>query len=352
MMLSKNTIDKKKKSIPTVFYIGKKIDQIEDVEGPYIHFFYIYQELIKKANVNAFSRKLRDNISNLISSDFIWIEYPFGRYPIILTLLLSCIWKKKIALIVRDLPVMQAKSLKTANKSTLFYMELELIEKMIVKKSNVLALFSQGFSEFMDTEGKTTFIFTPGVRKELLHKKDNNFTGNNEKKVLLYAGSLDRGGMISKISSLFSDIEGWELWIAGEGNEAIDLNKNTKYIGVLPYNEVEKLYDVADAVAIPYPFGGYFDVCTPLKTAEVLASCKPIISSSNKYILQYIQEIKLGQNVVFVDNWNIDSIQESLNAAENIIISREETIMKLENITWDKKAENIVTNVLNVLNND
>lgn len=295
----------KSKSAPQkVVFVGPSILNIEHVIGPHIASYYIVQELISQNKEVSFfdigvpnKRELR----NLLSCDAIWYIYPMGRMNGFLTYLTALLLNRKLIIYVNDLPILQFRDLMLQSRNVIKTMSMKLIENLLFSKAAVVISTSPYFFEHLHVTSKKKIVFPPGICKNDLFQ--NYEAGNNlPNNIVLYAGSLDRSGMITKISTMFRDIENWSFWIAGKGNERIDLNSNVRYFGLLPKVELFNLYSEADAIIIPYPQLEYYNLIIPLKSAETLVTNKPIITSKLKGIEAYIDFLGIKDNVIFVED--------------------------------------------------
>lgn len=107
---------------------------------------------------------------------------------------------------------------------------------------------------------------------------------DGKKKVCLYTGTLDRDFGILDLAKAFQLITDAQLWICGRGNALQELkeisnqNKNIKCFGFLPQDRIAKLRDECDYLINPRrPTGTFTKYSFPSKTAEYMASGKPVI---------------------------------------------------------------------------
>jgi glycosyltransferase involved in cell wall biosynthesis len=279
-----------------------------------------------------------------MTSDVIWADYPTARLAGLLVLIVLYIYRKDLILRIRDLPIEQRKDICKKDRSPIFNLQLRMIEKMLVWKANIIILSGPGFINHINPRTSNIINFPTGVCKDQLVNGAKSKTESN-KYILAYAGSLDRSGMIEQLSSIFSEIYGWEFWIAGEGNETIDENENTKYFGLLSYLEVQKFYENADAIIIPYPNKEYYKICIPLKIGEVLATCKPIIMLKLPSIEKYLKFVGLENNVIYVNDWSKEELEKALQRAKSIDINIEHTINKLKDINWEDRTKKLLIEI-------
>ena len=107
---------------------------------------------------------------------------------------------------------------------------------------------------------------------------------DGSKSVCLYTGTVDKAFGIVDLAEAFREIPNAELWICGGGNAAQRLSEiatesnNVKYFGFLPQDKVADLRDQCDFLINPRrPTGTFTKYSFPSKTAEYMASGKPVI---------------------------------------------------------------------------
>jgi hypothetical protein len=329
-----------------VCYVGIGVDSKENIKGSTLDSFYIQEELKLVTNLKIINIINRDksDIKSLTSSDLIWVDYPIARSASFLVLFTIFIFRKKLILRVRDLPVEQRRDLCKKDRSVIVNFQLKLIEKIFIWKAEVIVLSVPGFISYIKPRTSNIIIFPTGVCQNNLVKKTYS-KKKPTKRILAYAGSLDRDGMIEQLSSMFSKINGWEFWIAGKGEESVDKNDNTRYFGFLSYLDVQKLYEEADAIIIPYPNKEYYKICIPLKIGEVLATCKPVITLKLPSIEKYLKYIDLENNVIYVDEWSEHELEKALIKAKSLTINIDETIHKLKKINWEDRVKKLMNEI-------
>ncbi len=331
-----------------IHYVGNVIESRDKVKGPYISQFHVVSHLKRYfSSFDCFNtlHPLKKKMLSLFNADVIWMEYPCGRFPGMMVCLASLVTRSTLILQVYDLPIEQRKYLLNRDRSRLNKMQFRLIERILASKAENIIFSSPGFIEWIRTNGSRIFVFPPGICREIIPSGSCAVPSTKEKHILAYAGSLDRGGMIEELSCLFADLEGWEFWIAGEGAEVVDNNRNTRYLGFISYMEVQKLYERAHAIVIPYPAEGYYDICVPLKIGEVLASLKPVIMMRLTAVEMYLKAFDLMDNVIFVDNWNKEEIEAALDKAALFRVDKASTLKKLEHLYWDDRTERLIEKV-------
>ncbi|PQQ29154.1 hypothetical protein [Photorhabdus hindustanensis] len=110
------------------------------------------------------------------------------------------------------------------------------------------------------------------------------------KKIVIYAGSIQKGRDIDIIAKSFAKLSNFHLILIGpikeNKNNHFDNLKNVSYFGVISRNEVNYFYSVADIGLLNYsntPINTKF--CAPVKLWEYLYFKLKIISNSN-YAMQ------------------------------------------------------------------
>ncbi len=328
--------------------MGNVVESRDDIKGPYISQFHVVSRLKEYfSSFDCFNtlHPLKKKILPLFYADIIWMEYPCGRFPGLMVCIASLVMRRTLILQIYDLPIEQRKYILNRDRSRLNKMQFRLIEKILSGKADSIIFSSPGFIKWMGNCGLRKFVFPPGICKEIVPSGSCKLPSKKEKHILAYAGSLDRGGMIEELTRLFADLEGWEFWVAGEGSEVVDNNSNTQYLGFISYLEVQKLYDRAHAIVIPYPAEGYYDICVPLKIGEVLASLKPVIMMRLHAVEMYLEAFGLMDNVIFIDNWNKEELEAALGKAAGFSVDVVSTLKKLENLYWENRTEKLIERV-------
>lgn len=106
----------------------------------------------------------------------------------------------------------------------------------------------------------------------------------NEKPICLYTGSLAKEFGLFELVEAFKTIENAELWICGNGELGEYLRKTEqthtgiRFFGFLPQEKLGELRDQASFLINPRrPNGTYTKYSFPSKTAEYMASGKPVV---------------------------------------------------------------------------
>lgn len=331
-----------------ILFVGPVIFDIKQVVGSHIASFYILKELMNH-NVLFFNieANIIKSLKNIIICDSIWLVYPMGKKKGFLVSIFSLIFRKKLIIYINDLPILQFRDLMLQERKAFDVYILKILEQLLFSKVDVVISTSPYFFESLKITSGLKIVFPPGFcNNDLL--TINAAKKNHGANVLLYAGSLDRGGMITKISSMFNEIENWKFWIAGQGSEKIDSNMNVKYLGMLAKSNLKKLYANADAIIIPYPDMEYYNLVIPLKTAELIATGKPIITLKLKGIEAYINFLGMADNFIFVKKWSKAELIKALNKAQSMNKHAiYESNPKFLEYGWEVRAKKLVDLVEN-----
>lgn len=106
----------------------------------------------------------------------------------------------------------------------------------------------------------------------------------NEKNICLYTGSLAKEFGMYELAEAFKKLENAELWVCGSGEladyfkETEKNYKNIKFFGFVPQDQLAEIRQKANFLINPRrPSGTYTKHSFPSKTAEYMASGKPVI---------------------------------------------------------------------------
>lgn len=106
----------------------------------------------------------------------------------------------------------------------------------------------------------------------------------NEKNICLYTGSLSKEFGLYELSEAFKTMNNAELWVCGGGDldeyfkETQKKYENIKFFGFVPQDEIANIRKKANFLINPRrPSGTYTKHSFPSKTAEYMASGKPVI---------------------------------------------------------------------------
>ena len=327
-----------------VFVDRVPIYQKSDIHnGGHVRRYYVWITLNKMVDDVISFRKKNGNInwksvSCMFKKDsLVWIEYPCSTIAHLLVLFSSFIGSNKIILNVHDFTVLQSRDF-VENPPFIKRFRLHLIEQLLIKRAHTIILAWPGMLDYFTPDKKQKLlIMVPGVGEDELFPHLAN-KKNNGKKIALYFGSMMRKGMIPWISQLFSELKGWELHLIGQkGDEEIVEKENVKYTGSVSHDKLFEIICNADLILIPNPKNDYMDRFIPMKAAYTLLSCKPVIATRLEGLSEYISMVGLEENVVYLDDWNPESLKGALQKAENIEINIEKTIEKLRPLSWEPR---------------
>jgi len=272
----------------------------------------------------------------------IWVEYGCGGIAHILVLFASFIRSNKIILNIHDFAVIQQKNV-DKNPPFMKRLQLQIIERLLIKRAYAIILaWPRMLDYFTPKRNQKLLIMAPGVGEDELFAHSFN-EKKNEKKIVLYFGGMRRKGMIPWIAELFSELKEWELHLVGlREKEDIIEKENVKYLGSVSHDKLLDIICNADIVLIPYPRNDYLDRLIPMKAAYALLSCKPVISTRLQGLYEYISILELEENVIYLDDWNRESLKEALQKAENMKNDVGKTIEKLRLLAWEPRFEKAI----------
>lgn len=285
----------------------------------------------------------RDAIIKMLGKDSkIWMEYGCGGLAHLIVLFCTFIRiKKQLILNVHDLSMQQRDV--DREQPFLKRMRLKMVEYFMLIRANVIIIPCPGLLDyFSPRKYQKVMIMVPGVGEDELliptiHKKEN------DRLKALYFGSMQRKGAIPNIIRLFSDVKGWDLELLGQKEgEEFEEGENAKYLGAVSHEKLQDILGEEDAIIIPLPKNEYLDKAMHIKLGYALKSCKPVIATKLKGITDYVSMIGLEDNVIYVDEWNLDNLKDSLQKSKNLKINKGETIEKLRPFAWEPRFRNAI----------
>ncbi len=324
----------------------------EIYKGGHIRRYYAWITLNKMVDVVIPFRKENGSINwNAICCMFnknseIWVEYGSGRVAHFFVLLASYVRSKQIILNVHDFAVEQRKSI-GGKIPFVKKLEIQILERLLLQRAKVIILSCPGLLDYFTPKSdQMILIMVPGVGEDEIETSRLILSypkSKQKRKIAMYFGSMNQGGTIPEIAELFSKLDDWELHLIGleEGEEIVSM-KNVKYFGSLDHASVQICPKNADAILIPYPNEDYFNKAMPIKLGYTLKTCKPVISTDLKGILEYVSRLELEHNVVFVKEWNFDNLKDALQMAQGINIDPRITLEKLESVAWEPRFRKVI----------
>ena len=188
----------------------------------------------------------------------------------------------KAAVIVTDLP--NDLGLPTGRKGLMKWLESRMGNQSIqlCRKMDGFILLTEPMAEALEITHKP-YCVIEGLIQEKEESQPEN-TKPNEKPVILYTGTLERGLGISEMLDAFEQMPEYELWICGQGNMRSEVEAasnrcpNIRYYGFVPQKEALALQARADALINPrQPSGVFTKYSFPSKTLEYMRSGKPVL---------------------------------------------------------------------------
>jgi len=331
-----------------VFVDWAPINSKSDIRGGgHIRRYYAWITLNKMVDTVLPFREKSGNINwkavrHMFKKDSkIWVEYGCGGVAHLFALFASFIRSKKLIINVHDLAIQQ----KYVDKSPSFLkkIRLQLVERLLLKRASTIILVCPGLLDYFKPEkNQKIVIMPPGVGEDELFMYPSDKI-DKKNKIALYFGSMRRQGAILSTMELFSKLKGWKLHLIGleEGEEILE-RKNVKYLGSVSHDKLAEILSGADAILIPYPKNDYLDKSMPIKLGYAFKSCKPVITTILRGVSKYISTVGLEDNVIYVEEWNLSSLKEALDKAQNLNIDADKTIEKLKPMTWEPRFETAV----------
>ena len=278
----------------------------------------------------------------------IWVEYGCGGVAHFFVLLASFIrLKKTIILNVHDF-IRQQEDI-DAPYSFLKGLRLHIIEQLLLKRANVIILPASGLLDwFTPKKSQRVFVMVPGVgNDELLIPSFKNDAKDKKMKRAIYFGSMRRRGIIPQIAELFSRFEGWELFLLGQKEGAkIEESETVKYLGVVSHDKLQCILNDVDVILISLPKRDYFDKASPNKLAHALKSCKPVITTKLEGISSYVSMVGLEENVIYIEEWDLNSLEDALQKAQKINIDAKKTIEKMRAMAWEPRFKKLINIIM------
>jgi|GEM_PF-2982015 len=332
-----------------VFVDWAPITKKSDIyKGGHIRRYYAWKAISEVADKPLSFRRddgsiSRGTIIQMLGKDSkIWVEYGCGGVAHLIVLFALFIrFNKTLILDVHDLSMQQRDV--DEQQPFLKRVRLEIIEYFMLKRANVIILPCPRLLDyFKPRKNQKIIIMIPGVGEDELSVPTIQKKGKNKNKAL-YFGSMQRKGAIPKIIGLFSDVKGWNLELLGQREgEEFEEGENVKYMGAVSHEKLQDILGDEDVVIIPLPKNEYLDKAMHIKLGYALKSCKPVITTKLKGITDYVSMTDLEDNVIYVEEWNLDTLKDSLQKSQNLNISAEETIEKLRPLAWEPRFRNAI----------
>ena len=118
----------------------------------------------------------------------------------------------------------------------------------------------------------------------------------------------------------------------------------------MSHDKLADILSTADAIIIPFPKNEYLNLAMPTKLAYAFRMCVPVIATKLKGISEHVSMMGLEENVIYVEEWNMDSLKDALRKAQNLNIDAEKTIEKLRPMAWEPRYKKAVEIALNINN--
>lgn len=180
------------------------------------------------------------------------------------------------------------------------------------------------------------------------HEGINDIVKNSDSLKLLYIGGIGNQYKMHMLFEAVSDIKSIYLTVCCRESEwekvlpeySPYMSENIKIVHKKG-DELEELYKDADICLTYFESDLYREMAMPFKTFEYMSYGKPIISSNRTAVGEFVEDTGIG--------WSIDYSKEALTdllifLQEHPEVIRQKRIVcieKLEDNTWEKRAEKV-----------
>jgi len=234
----------------------------------------------------------------------------------------------------------------------------QTIEKLILPRIKNCYTVCQSIAEIYN---KTYKIDMKVVRNLPVSNKMNinNFT-ENKKKIVIYQGALNIGRGIEYMIQSMKYLEGFELWILGDGTIKTDLelltkNENldlkVKFWGRIPFEKLNELTNQAIlGLSLEENLGLNYYYALPNKIFDYIKANIPILASPFPEMKNIIEKYNIGDFIQKHDSKHIaEKIIEMTSNNLQIQIWKKNLEIASKELTWENE-EKILLRVYNNLN--
>jgi len=178
----------------------------------------------------------------------------------------------------------------------------EKIENYVVKKMDALVVPQPYMLEKYLTKNKKTVLVENFV---ILAENKNTHSVNYNSKICFHGGALTEERGVFNMVNTFSYLdESHQLFLAGNIKSQLLANVKelsgwgrTTYLGVLPFNEMKKHYDLASIGLILYNNVGQYHLSYAIKLFEYMKNSIPVIMPNFGEWVAFNKENQCGVNV-------------------------------------------------------
>jgi len=232
---------------------------------------------------------------------------------------------------------------KDANKTTL------LDDIKLMKKARLVINSSYNLYKESIRYNENSVLVRNGV--DLAHfKKTRGLSKETNKKVIGYVGSVSYWVDFKLLKRLAETYQEYELHIIGptEGVERdrdyVNLRRmaNVKILGKIRYDELPTYLKEFDIGIIPFILNELTEAVDPVKAYEYMAAGKPVVTTN-------LPEIYRMKDYIYIAKNHNDFIGLCKQALESPKISPEELIKKASENTWERRVEQIETEIRKIV---
>lgn len=218
------------------------------------------------------------------------------------------------------------------------------MEKMLIKKSDILFATSKKIYEKLVTSDKKTYLLSHGVDVDTFLKvpdQEHIKLKSIPKPRVGYYGLIDERSNQELIAGIAPAMKECAFVMAGPiGANIKNLEgcPNIYFTGPIEYSEITALIKGLDILFIPYVVNEFTDSISPLKLKEYLITGKPIVSTPLAEISHYKDSIEIASTVsewVFI----LTKILNDSSFKNNVALRQEANLKWLQGESWKSKSE-------------
>lgn len=205
---------------------------------------------------------------------------------------------------IRDIFVDTLSNVLSKKMSWFLLPVFSMIEKWTMNRATHINLVSKGFESYFKSRYPKASLsfFSNGIDSEFISTdcSDEVSKGEEDKKVILYAGNIGEGQGLHKIIPELADklAEQVEIVVIGDGGRIQQLQDsitekhlaNVKLVDPVSRNELLKFYCKSDVLFLHLNDYAAFEKVLPSKLFEYGALGKPILAGVSGYAAQFVHE--------------------------------------------------------------
>lgn len=239
---------------------------------------------------------------------------------------------------------------------------IKLVDKIIIKKSILTVMTSEGFEEYFYPNKKyNNIVIQPNKLNSFFNSIDRNnldYSVKKESIIFSYVGAFRYPNTVFRFAHIIGkNFPQHKFYFYGDSiftNEVKDiasLYENVKYLGPFKNpNDLMSIYKTIDIVVACYDTKDLNErIAEPNKLYEAMFFKKPIIVSPNTFLEKQVNKYGIGYSIdASIDNKIINFINSLSDESINGIMNNLELIGRDELI--DDNSKNIISKLENSLN--